>query len=296
MKKGKNKKWVVGAHVSMIVLSFLALVPFILLITSSFTDETTVIRNGYSFFPEKFSIDAYRYLFEQWQTIGRAYINTAIVTVIGTTVGVMISAFFGFTVSRRNLPGRAWILFFITFTMFFHGGMTIQYIIYTKIFNLKDTIWGLIIPGLLMNGYYVMSFRNYFENTIPDALLEAGKIDGASEFKLFWKIVFPLSGAIFATIGLPAALMYWNDWMNGMYYLNMGSKLQTVQTILNNMNENVKFLSENATAASQFDSSTIPTTTIRMAIAVVGIAPIICAFPILQKWLVRGLTVGAVKE
>ena len=292
----KYRKWSISAHIVMAVLSFAALVPFVLLITSSFTDETTVIRNGYSFFPQKFSLDAYKYILEQWATIGRAYINTAVVTIIGTTIGVIISAFFGYTVSRKNLPGRALILFYIVFTMFFSGGMTLQYIIYTKVFYLKDTILGLIIPGLLMNGFYVMTFRNYFENSIPEALMEAAKIDGASEIKIFWKVVVPLSGPIFATIALPAALMYWNDWMNGMYYLNMGSKLKTVQTILNNMNENVKYLQENATAASQFDSSTIPTTTIRMAIAVVGIAPLICAFPFLQKWLVRGLTVGAVKE
>ena len=292
----KYRKWAIGSHIVMIVLSLLAIVPFILLIAASFTEENTVIRNGYSFIPEKFSIAAYQYIFEQWATIGRAYINTFIVTVIGTTIGVTIAAICGYTVSRRNLPARSLILFFILFTMFFNGGMTLQYIIYTKVFHLKDTIFGLIIPGMLTNGFSVMMFRNYFENSIPEALLEAAKIDGATEMKLFSKIVVPLSGPIFATIAVPAALMYWNDWMNGMYYLSLNSKLQTIQTIMNNMNENIKFLQQNATMASQFDSSTIPTTTVRMAIAVVGVAPLICAFPIIQKWLVAGLTVGAVKE
>ena len=292
----KYRKWAISAHVLMIVLSFLAIVPFVLLVASSFTDETTVIRNGYSFFPKKFSISAYQYIFEQWGTIGKGYINTFIVTAIGSTIGVTIAAICGYTVSRRNLPARSFILFFILFTMFFSGGMTLQYIIYTKIFNLKDTYLGLIIPGLLTNGFSVMMFRNYFENSIPESLLEAGKIDGASEMKLFWKIVVPLSGPIFATIAVPATLMYWNDWMNGMYYLSMGSKLQTIQTIMNNMNENILFMQQNAGVASQFSAATIPSTTVRMAIAVVGVAPLICAFPILQKWLVRGLTVGAVKE
>ena len=186
----------------------------------------------------------------------------------------------------------------VTFTMMFSGGMTASYLIYTKIFHLKNTIFGLIVPGLLMNGYYIMTFRNYFENSIPEALLEAAKIDGASEFKTFFKIVLPLSGPILATIGLPAALMYWNDWMNGMYYLNLGSKLQTIQTILNNMNENIKFLQNNnlGGAASSFNSADIPTTTVRMAMAVVGVLPLLCVFPFLQKWLSRGLTSGAVKE
>lgn len=298
MKLGKYKRWTISAHVLMAILSFLALVPFVLLIMSSITEENTVIRNGYSFFPEKFSLDAFKYIFEQWQTIGKAYINTAIVTLVGTVTGVTISAFLGYMVSRKELPGRSWILFFITFTMMFSGGLTAQYIIYTKIFHLKDTIFGLIIPSFLMNGYYVMTFRNYFENTIPESLLEAAKIDGATEVKVFWKIVLPLSGPIVATIAFPAALLYWNDWINGTYYLTLGSKLQTIQTILNNMNENIKYLQNSnlGVAASQFDSSTIPTTTVRMAIAVVGIAPVICAFPFIQRWLVRGLTVGAVKE
>lgn len=298
LKLGKYKRWTISAHVLMAILSFLALVPFVLLIMSSITEENTVIRNGYSFFPEKFSLDAFKYIFEQWQTIGKAYINTAIVTLVGTVTGVTISAFLGYMVSRKELPGRSWILFFITFTMMFSGGLTAQYIIYTKIFHLKDTIFGLIIPSFLMNGYYVMTFRNYFENTIPESLLEAAKIDGATEVKVFWKIVLPLSGPIVATIAFPAALLYWNDWINGTYYLTLGSKLQTIQTILNNMNENIKYLQNSnlGVAASQFDSSTIPTTTVRMAIAVVGIAPVICAFPFIQRWLVRGLTVGAVKE
>lgn len=298
MKFKKNRSWEISAHLLMIILSFLSLVPFVLLIMSSITDENTVIRNGYSFFPQKFSLNAYRFIFEQWQTIGIGYVNTITVTVIGTVVGVTISAFLAWTVSRKDLPGRAWILFFITFTMMFGGGMTASYIIYTKLFHLKNTIWGLIIPNLLLNGYYIMTFRNYFENNIPESLIEAARIDGATEARTFFKIVLPLSGPIIATIAFPAALGYWNDFMNGMYYLNLGSKLQTVQTILNNMNENIKFLQDNSlgTAVSKFDTSTIPSTTVRMAIAVVGILPLICAFPFFQKWLVRGLTVGAVKE
>lgn len=295
MKFGKYKRWEISAHLLMVILTFLSLVPFVLLITSSITDENTVIRNGYSFFPQKLSIDAYAYIFQQLNTIGRGYLNTAIVTIIGTFAGVIMSGFFGYVVSRKNLPGRAWILFFVTFTMMFSGGATASYITYTKIFDFKNTIFGLIIPGLLMNGYYVMTFRNYFENSIPESLLEAAKIDGATEVKTFFKIVLPLSTPIFLTIGLPAALMYWNDWINAQYYLSPGSKLQTIQSILNNMNENIKFL-QNNNLGNQFSSSSIPSTTVRMAMAVVGIVPLICAFPFMQKYLVRGLTVGGVKE
>lgn len=296
--KSKYRNWEISGHILMALLAILALAPFILLVSSSFTDEVTVIRNGYSFLPKKFSLEAYKYIFDQWQIVGRGYGVTVVVTCIGTVVGVGMSAMFGYVLSRKELPGRALLLFLITFTMMFNGGLTATYINYTKIFHLKNTIWGLIIPGLLMNAYYVQTFRNYFEMSIPGSLLEAAKIDGASEIATFIKIVLPLSGPIIATVGLPTALMYWNDWQNGMYYLNTNSKLQSIQTILNNMNENIKFLQSNEArnVSSQLDTSQIPETTIRMAMAVVGVLPLICIFPLLQNWLVRGLTVGAVKE
>jgi putative aldouronate transport system permease protein len=295
---GRYKKWEISGHIVLSILALLAIVPFLLLIISSFTDEHTVVRNGYSFFPEKFSLVAYQYVFEQWQMIGKGYMVTVIVTCIGTFIGTSISALLGWTLSRRNLPGRSMLLFIVTFTMMFHGGLTAQYIIYTQIFELKNTIFGLILPNLLMNGYFVMMFRNYFETSIPGTLLEAAKIDGASEVKTFFKIVLPLSGPIVLTIALPLGLLYWNDWTNGLYYLSRDSNLQSIQTILNNINENIKFLQNNnlGTANSGVSSAELPSTTIRMAMAVVGIVPIICAFPFLQKWLVRGMTEGAVKE
>lgn len=297
-KLSNEKKWEISAHILLIILSVIALVPFILLIVASFTDENTVLLNGYSFIPQKFSLEAYRYIFVQITVIGRGYLMSIIVTLIGTIFGVIMGSLCGYTISRRNLPGRAFILFMVTFTMMFHGGLTAQYLIFTKIFHLKDTLWGLIIPNLLTNGYYIMMFRNYFENSIPEALIEAAKIDGASEFKTFKNIVLPLSLPIMVTVALPAALMYWNDWVNGVYYLTLGSKLQSIQTILNNMNENIKFLQSNSMSGltSQLDVGQMPATTIRMAIAVVGVLPLICIFPFLQKYLARGLTVGAVKE
>ncbi|MEW9053756.1 MAG: carbohydrate ABC transporter permease [Neobacillus sp.] len=297
MKFGRYKRWEISGHLILGTMSFLAIIPFILLIISSFSNEQTVVRNGYSFFPEKFSIAAYQYIFNQWEVIGSGYLVTIIVTCVGTFIGVSISALIGWTLSRKSLPGRNFILFFVTFTMMFSGGLTAQYLIYTQIFQLKNTIFGLIVPNLMMNGFFVMTFRNYFEHHIPGTLLEAAKMDGASEVKSFFKIVLPLSAPIIITIGLPQALMYWNDWMNGMYYLSPGSKLQSIQTILNNINENIKFLQDNnlGSAGGQMSTAELPSTTIRMAMAVVGVLPIICVFPFLQKWLVKGITEGAVK-
>lgn len=178
--------------------------------------------------------------------------------------------------------------------MLFNGGLVPTYIMYVKTLHIKDTIWGLIFPGLLMSGFMVMLVRNYFENSIPEELYEAARIDGASEFYNFFHIALPLSVPILATVGLMSGISYWNDWQNGLYYLSNKSKnLYTIQNILNNINENVAYLASNAQAGVSL--SDIPTTTVRMAIAVVGILPIIIVYPFFQKYFAKGLTMGAVK-
>lgn len=295
MRTASDKRWGFVAHVVMIILTILALAPFILLVIASFTDEAAAIRNGYSYLPEKWSLDAYKYILTQWTTIGRSYLVTIFVTVVGTLASVVMSGMIAYVLSRKELPGRTILLFALTFTMLFNGGMTSTYIIYTQIFHIKNTIFGLLLPGLLMNAYNVMMFRNYFETSIPGALMEAARIDGATETKIFFKVVVPLSMPMVASVGLMVALMYWNDWTNGLYYLSADSKLQSIQTLLNNMNENVKYLQQNNIDMGAFQGA-IPSTTIRMAIAVVGVVPILALYPFFQKYFVKGMMSGAIKE
>jgi len=295
MRTASDKRWAACGHILMAVLSILALTPFLLLLIASFTEENAALRNGYSFFPKAWSLDAYKYILQQWGVIGRSYLVTIIVTVVGTLSGVVMAAMIGYTLSKRDLPGRNIILFLVTFSMLFNGGLTATYIIYTQIFQIKNTIFGLLIPNLLLNGYNIMMLRNYFEFTIPPALIEAAHIDGAGQTMIFRKIVVPLSMPMLATVSLTSALRYWNDWMNGVYYLSANSKLQSIQTILNSMNENIKFLQQN-NMGTTVDASSIPSVTVRMAIAVVGIAPILCLYPFFQKWFVKGIAAGAVKE
>lgn len=295
MRMKSNQRWSLAGHVLMIILSVLALAPFILLIIASFTDENAALRNGYSYLPKAWSLAAYKYIATQWGMIGRAYLVSLFVTVVGTIVGVMISAMLGYTLSQQNLPYRSVILFMLTFTMLFNGGLTSTYIVYTQVFHIKNTIFGLLLPGLLLNAYNVMMFRNYFENSIPSSLLEAAKIDGATEMKIFYKLVMPLSLPMISTVGLMVALMYWNDWMNGMYYLSADSKIQSIQTILNRVNENIRFLQQNNLGAT-ISQADLPSKTVRMAIALVGTVPILCLYPLFQKWFVKGMMVGAVKE
>ncbi|WP_337099938.1 carbohydrate ABC transporter permease [Paenibacillus sp. YIM B09110] len=295
MIETKDKKWSMFGHILMIILSILSLAPFVLLLVSSFTDEATALKNGYSFFPEKLSLEAYRYIAEQWELIGNGYLVSIIVTVVGTLAGVMISAMLAYTLSKHDLPGRSVLMLLLTFTLLFNGGLTSTYIVYTQIFNIKDTIFGLLLPNLLMNAYFVVMLKNYFEHTIPSALLESARIDGATEFQLFYRISIPLSVPMLVTVGMTVALNYWNDWMNGMYYLSANSNIQSIQTILNNINENIRFLQQN-NVGTAMTTADLPSATVRMAVAFVGILPMLVFFPVFQKWFVKGATAGAVKE
>ncbi|AIQ31537.1 sugar ABC transporter permease [Paenibacillus sp. FSL P4-0081] len=288
------------SHIFCGLIALCALLPFVLMIISSVTDEAWATSKGYSFFPGKFSLEAYRYIGVQWDTIGKAYLMTLLVTAIGTTVSVIITTLFAYGISQKNVPGMKFISFMLIFTMLFNGGLVSTYYTYVQYLDIKDTIWALIVPSLLMNAFNVILVRNYISFSIPGALKEAATIDGASEFRIFASIIIPLSLPIVATIGLMTALSYWNDWQNGMYYLSGrgGNHLYTIQIFLNNINENIQVLMQNASKASALGAkvSELPSTTIRMAIAAIGILPILIMYPFFQRYFVKGITLGGVKE
>lgn len=281
-----------SAHVVLILLTLAAIVPFVLLIIASFTDNNVAITEGFSFFPSKWSTDAYQYIVNEKDTMLRAYGITIVVTLIGTTLGLLISVMLAYSLANSDLPGRNFMTFFVTLTMLFNGGLVPTYLIYTNVFHIKDTLAALIVPNLLMNGFNVILIRNYFATGVPTVLYEAARIDGASEFYIFYRIALPLSKPILATVGLLMGIAYWNDWQNGLYYLN-DTSLYSIQNILNRINENISFLASNSTSGVKI--SDLPTSTIRMAIAVIGILPIVCIYPFFQEYFVRGIAVGAVK-
>jgi len=290
-----NKGWNISANIVMVLLSFLALAPFVLLIIASLTDENVAMTFGYSYFPQKWSISAYQYIANQSARLGRAYLMTIVVTAVGTSVGVMITALLGYMLSNKDLPGRGLLNLYVVFTMLFNGGLVPTYIMYVKTFAIKNTIFGLIVPNLLCSAFLVMLVRNYFENSIPRDLYEAARIDGASEFQTFFRVALPLSTPILATIGLMMGLAYWNDWQNGLYYLSdQSANLKTIQNILNDINTNIAYLASNSNA-SGVNVASLPTQTARMAIAVVGILPILVIYPFFQKYFAKGITMGAVK-
>jgi putative aldouronate transport system permease protein len=292
----ENRAWQSAAHIILILFSLACLLPFVLLTVSSFTDENVIVQYGYSFFPKELSLEAYVYLWQQSSQLLHAYAITILVTVLGTASSLLITSLLAYPLSRRDLPGGIFFAFLLFFTLLFNGGLVPTYLIYTQIFHIKNTIWALLIPGLLMNGFNVLLMRTFFMTTVPVPVLESASIDGAGEFKMYYKIVLPLSLPIMATVGLFQGLAYWNDWYNGLIYVT-DSSLFSLQNVLNRIMSNIQFLASNSSLSSRSSEAVaqIPGETFRMAIAVVGVIPILIAYPFFQKYFVKGMTVGAVK-
>lgn len=289
-----NKRFQIISNIIMILASITCIMPFILLIISSFTDENAILNNGYSFFPSDMSLTAYKYLVDNSSQILHAYGITIFVTLVGTSASLIITSMLAYPLSRKDLPMRKFFTIIVVITLLFNGGLVPTYLIYTGTFHIKNTIWALIVPGLLMNAFNVMLMRTFYITSIPDALIEAARIDGAGEFKIFYKIIFPLSLPIMATVGLMSGIMYWNDWNNGLIYLN-DSKLFSIQVLLNRMMNDIQFLAANSDKMGTINTANLPSSTIRMAIAVIGIIPILAAYPFFQKYFVKGITIGSVK-
>ena len=281
----------------MIILSLLAIVPFALLVISSFTDNSTLIANGYSFLPEKWSTYAYEYIFKTGNSIVHAYGVSISLTAAGTAISLSITTLLAYALSKTDLPGRRIMLFMVVFTMLFNGGLVPTYIVYTNILNVKNTFWALLIPGLLMNGFNVMLMKSYFCSSLPGEILDAAYIDGAGEFQTFASIAVPLSKPIIATIGLFNGIAYWNDWMNGYIYLTKRTDLYSVQNLLNRMMQNIQYLSQNSAHIqdASVGLASIPSVSVRMAMATVGVLPILIIYPFVQGNFVKGITLGGVK-
>ena len=282
-------------HLIMILAAVLAISPFWLLVSSSIQEESSIIRDGYSFLPKETSFSAYQYLLGEWKQIGRAYLVTIITTVVGTAMSLFLVSMTSYVLSIRDLPGRTFIFIAILLTMLINGGQVSMYITYTRIIDVRNTIFALLVPNLLLNGFNVMLVRNYVTNSIPRELQEAASIDGAGLFHIYIRIILPLSKPILATVGLLTALGYWNDWINGLYFVS-DSKWYSIQLMLNQINNNASFLASHSDQLGQMANQIeIPTVAVRMAISVLVIIPIVVAYPFFQKYFTGGMMVGAVK-
>ncbi|MDR3334589.1 MAG: carbohydrate ABC transporter permease [Treponema sp.] len=272
-----------------------AFLPFLLVIIASLTDETALVRNGYSFFPKGWSLSAYTYMQQQANIIFRAYLVSIGVTAVGTAVSLVMTAMLAYPMSRRDFKLRNVFSFIVFFTMLFSGGIVPAYIMWTRIFHINNTYFALLIPNYLMSAFNVLLVRNYFKNNVPAALIESAQIDGASELRIFFRIMLPLAVPVCVTVGLFTGLAYWNDWINALYYVDR-PQFYGIQNLLIRMMNNIQFLS--SAQGAQVTSGmvlTLPSNGIRMSMAVIGILPILIVYPFLQKYLIRGVVIGAVK-
>ena len=295
VKGAGDKRFQVLINVILVILTLLAVLPFLLLLSSSLTDDATLMRYGYNFLPRKFSTEAYKYLFTtNGANVLRSYGITMLVTVVGTLISLVLAPMLAYPLARRDYKRSKLFTFLVFFTMLFNGGIVPSYIMWTQTFHIKNTIWALIIPTLVMNGFFVILYKNNFATNSHPALIEAAKIDGVNEWIIYFKIVLPLSLPILATVGLMVALGYWNDWTNGLYYIT-DQKLYSLQLLLKSIIDNIRNLASmsvnTGTAAAQ-----MPSNSIRMAMAVIGVIPVMALYPFFQKAFVAGISLGGVKE
>lgn len=282
------------SHIVLIGFSLACIIPFILLISASLTDQNAIIAHGYSLIPSEFSLDAYKYLFTRGEDIVRAYGVSIFVTVVGTIVGLSLTLLMAYPLSRSETPYRAVILFLVFFSMLFSGGMIPSYLVYASILGLKNTIWVLIVAGVLTNGYYIMMMRIFLQGSMSKDLIESAQLDGASEYRILGSIIIPTSTPILAVIGLFTAIFYWNDWQTGMIYITK-PELFSVQNLLKRIMDDIQFIKANMTSNAGAAMAQMPSDSVKMAIAVCGSLPILIAYPFFQKFFIKGIMFGAVK-
>ena len=299
MRTREEKIFQLIGNIIMWLAALMAIIPLILLLSSSLTENNALIKYGYRFFPTVFSTEAYSYIFSTGNSVLRAYFVSFLLTAVGTVISLIITTMLAYPLAKQGMPFRGVLTFIVFFTMLFNGGLVPTYINYTNVFHIKDTFWAILVPGLLMNAYNVLLTKSYFFTGVPSEILEAASIDGASEFKTFLSIALPMAKPIIATIGMFVGIAYWNDWNNAIIYLSSsgGNQWYSIQALLYMMMNNINYLSQNAQnlSAAQEGLATIPAASVRMAMAVMGVLPIIVVYPFIQNNFVKGITLGGVK-
>jgi putative aldouronate transport system permease protein len=273
------------------VITLVCLLPFILLISGSFSSDQSIRFYGYSVLPRDFTLEAYRVVFKYPEKVARAYGVSIFITVTGTVCGLFLLTMTAYVVSRKSFKYRNILSFFFYLTTLFNGGMVCTYIFYIRYLHLKDSFLALILPGMF-NVFYLLIMRS-FVAAIPQALIESAKIDGAGEFKIFIRIILPLLPSGLATIGLFMALEYWNDWYNAMLYINTSAKYP-LQYMLYDLQMQAQALAQIASQVG-IRVENLPTNSLKLAMAVVTTGPIVLLYPFVQKYFIKGVTIGSVK-
>ena len=277
------------------LLAALCVLPVLLVVIVSFSSEQSIFMKGYSFFPAEFSLEAYRFFLRLGDQIVRSYAITLFVTVFGTLFSLVVTTMLSYVLSRPDYRYGRVLTLLLLFTMLFNGGLVPSYMVNTQLLGLRDTVWALILP-LAVSSFNIIVCKSFFRSTIPDAIIESAKIDGAAQLRIFGQIVLPISKPVLATIALFLVFGYWNDWFQSSLYIT-NTRLLSLQALLNNMMRNLEYIANNPTVGVSLQQyrNSMPSESVRMAIAVVIVIPIACAYPFFQKYFISGLTIGAVK-
>ena len=280
-----------------LILALACFLPIIFIFIISITKEDVIRREGYQIFvtAETIATDAYEYLWGQRNTILNGLWISILVTTVGTVLGVSLTALLGYVLSRTEHKLNNFLTVMVFIPMVFGGGLASSYVVNTQMLGLKNTLWALILP-LLVSSFNVTIARTFFRTTVPDSIIESAKIDGASQWRVFFQIVLPISKPVLATLALFLAFGYWNDWYQSLLYIGK-DELESLQAILISMQNNLAYLTKNPTAAMSIADlkNSMPEESVRMAIAFIVAVPIACIYPFFQKYFISGLTVGAVK-
>ena len=283
-------------NIMFLILALICVIPAVLVVSISFSAEQSITDYGYRLIPKIISLDGYGYLLKQGALIIRALGVSLFVTIVGTVLGTLLTTLMGYVLSRPDYKLNGFLTMLVFIPMVFNGGLVSTYFIVSQFLHLKNTLWALILP-LSVSSFNVVICRTFFKTTIPEELIESAKMDGATQFKIFFQIVLPISLPVIATIGLFLCFAYWNDWYQSMLYI-ANQRLYSLQALLNAIMTNINMLAQNAATmgASMADMvANMPKEAARMAIVVIIVLPIACAYPFFQKYFISGLTVGAVK-
>ncbi len=283
-------------NIIFLILAVMCVIPLLFVFSISITDEEALRTNGYQLIPSVLSGSAYTFFWNERGMILRAAFMSVLVTIVGTIIAIALDTSMGYVVSRRNFKLKTLYTWLIFIPMVFNGGMLASYVVVNNILGLSNTIWALILP-LACSSFSVTICRTFFRTTVPDSIIESAKIDGAGQFRIWSQIVMPISKPVIATIGMFAAFGYWNDWFQASLYIQ-DKNLQTLQSLLNNIQKNIEYIANNpygGLSLQQYKAS-MPTESVRMAIAIVIIVPIASTYPFFQKYFISGLTIGSVKE
>ncbi|AIQ37770.1 sugar ABC transporter permease [Paenibacillus sp. FSL R5-0345] len=281
------------AYVVILGLSVACLLPFLLIISASLTSNESIIRDGYHLIPGQFSLEGYKTVFIFPDEVLRAYTVTIVTTVVGTALGLFFMTMSGYVLARKDFKYRNTFSFYIYFTTLFGGGLVPWYIMITKYLGLLDSYAVLVLPGL-MTPFLIILMKNFVKSAVPEELFDSGKMDGAGDFRIYWQIVLKLSMPGIATVGLFLALYYWNDWFTSSLFINDTHKYQ-LQFYLYNVINSAQFIAQMGAGTGVSLATEVPAESTKMAMAIVVNGPILFLYPFVQRYFVKGLTIGAVK-